>query len=56
MLLRLIDRGERPSAYEGAKPDGEQRLLAPAWESKDRAKFDAEAKKWSDVVAGAPYR
>jgi len=56
VLLRLIDRGERPSAYEGAKPDGDQRLLAPAWEAKDQAKFDAEAKKWADIVAGAPYR
>jgi len=56
VLLRLLDRGMRPSAYEGAKPDSEQRVLQPAWDDKDRAKFDAEAKKWAGIVGAAPYR
>ena len=56
VLLRLIDRSERASAYSGTKPDADQRLLTPAWESKDKAKFDAELKKWSDIVGAAPYK
>ena len=55
VLLRLIDRSERASAYAGTKPEGDARLT-PAWEAKDKAKFDAESKKWSDIVAAAPYR
>jgi hypothetical protein len=56
VLLRLIDRSERASVYSGSKPDADQRLLTPAWEGKDKAKFDAELKKWSDIVGAAPYR
>jgi len=56
VLLRLLDRGMRPSAYEGAKADSEQRTLQPAWDEKNRAKFDAEAKKWAGIVGAAPYR
>lgn len=56
VLLRLLDRSMRPSAYEGVKSDSEQRTLQPAWDAKDRAKFDAESKKWAGVVGAAPYR
>lgn len=56
VLLRLLDRSERPGAYEGGKPDGDQRLLSPAWDTKDRSKFDAEAKRWTDIVSAPPYR
>lgn len=56
VLLRLIDRGERPQAYAGTKPDGDTRVLTPAWEAKDKAKFEAEAKRWAGIVAAAPYR
>ncbi len=56
VLLRLIDRSERAEAYAGVKPEGDARILTPAWESKDKAKFDAESKKWSDIVGAAPYR
>jgi hypothetical protein len=56
VLLRLIDRGERPQAYAGTKPDGDSRVLTPAWEAKDKAKFEAEAKRWAGIVAAAPYR
>ncbi len=56
VVLRLIDRGERPSAYASTKPDGDSRVLAAAWESGDRAKFDAEAKRWAGIVSAAPYR
>jgi hypothetical protein len=56
VVLRLIDRSERPSAYSGTKPDGDSRVLAAAWESGDRSKFDAEAKRWAGIVSAAPYR
>lgn len=56
VILRLIDRSERPSAYSGTKPDGDSRVLAAAWESGDRSKFDAEAKRWAGIVSAAPYR
>ncbi len=56
VLLRLIDRGERPAAYSGTKADGDQRLLAPAWENKDKPKFEAEAKRWNEIVGAAPYK
>ncbi|MEY2716455.1 MAG: hypothetical protein RIT24_2798 [Planctomycetota bacterium] len=56
VLLRLIDRSERAAAYSGSKSEGDARILTPAWESKDKAKFDAESKKWSDIVGAAPYR
>lgn len=56
VLLRLLDRGERPQAYSGSKPESDARLLAAAWESGDQAKFDAEAKRWAGIVAAAPYR
>ena len=56
VLLRLLDRGERPQAYANAKPESDTRLLAAAWESGDQAKFDAEAKRWAGIVAAAPYR
>lgn len=56
VLLRLIDRSERASAYAGTRPDGDARILTPAWESKDKAKFDAESKKWADIVGAPPYK
>lgn len=56
VLLRLIDRAERASAYSGTKPESDARILSPAWESKDKAKFDAESKKWLEIVSAAPYR
>jgi hypothetical protein len=56
VLLRLIDRSERAAAYSGSKSEGDARILTPAWESKDKTKFDAESKKWSDIVGAAPYR
>ncbi|MFM7052525.1 MAG: hypothetical protein ACKOYN_10395 [Planctomycetota bacterium] len=56
VMLRLIDRGERPSAYAGTKPDSDSRVLAPAWDAKDKAKFEAEAKRWAGIVAAAPYK
>ena len=56
VLLRLIDRSERASAYAGSKPEGDGRVLTPAWESKDKSKFDAESKRWADIVGAAPYR
>ena len=56
VLLRLIDRGERPQAYAGSKPEGDQRVLGPCWESNDKAKFDAESKRWADVLGAAPYK
>jgi hypothetical protein len=31
-------------------------MLQPAWDENDRAKFDAEAKKWVGIVSAAPYR
>jgi hypothetical protein len=56
VLLRLIDRAERPSAYAGSKPDGDSRILTPAWDAKDKSKFDSETKRWSDIVSAAPYK
>lgn len=56
LLLRLIDRSERPQAYAGSKPEGDSRVLGPAWESKDKAKFEAEAARWSGIVSAAPYK
>lgn len=56
VLLRLIDRGERPQAYAGTKPEGDARVLGPAWESKDKAKFQAEANRWAGIVSAAPYK
>ena len=56
VLLRLIDRSERAAAYSGTKSDADARILTPAWEAKDKSKFDAESKKWSDIVGAAPYR
>jgi hypothetical protein len=56
VLLRLIDRGERPQAYAGTKPEGDARVLGSAWESKDKAKFEAEATRWAGIVSAAPYR
>ena len=55
VLLRLTDRLQRPNAYQG-RPDGDTRVLAGAWESGDRAKFDAESKRWADIASKAPYR
>lgn len=56
VILRLVDRGERPQAYAGTKPEGDTRVLAAAWESGDKARFDAELKRWTEVVSAAPYR
>lgn len=56
VLLRLIDRGERPQAYAGTKPEGDARVLGPAWDSKDKAKFAAEANRWAGIVSAAPYK
>lgn len=56
VLLRLLDRGERPQAYAGSKPETDARVLATAWEAGDQAKFDAEAKRWAGIVSAAPYR
>lgn len=56
VLLRLIDRGERPQAYAGTKPEGDARVLGPAWDAKDKAKFEAEANRWAGIVAAAPYK
>jgi hypothetical protein len=56
VMLRLIDRAERPSAYSGSKPEADARVLATSWDAKDRAKFDAEVKRWAGIVAAAPYR
>jgi hypothetical protein len=53
---RDIDRGERPQAYAGTKPEGDARVLGPSWESKDKAKFEAEATRWAGIVSAAPYR
>jgi hypothetical protein len=55
-LLRLIDRAERPQAYAGSQPDADGRVLTPAWEAKEKAAFEAESKRWSGIVAAAPYR
>ncbi|MFM7260440.1 MAG: hypothetical protein ACKO3W_07540 [bacterium] len=56
VILRLIDRAERPSAYAGTKPETDARVLATSWDAKDRAKFDAEVKRWAGVVSAAPYK
>jgi hypothetical protein len=56
VLLRLLDRGERPQAYAGTAPDGDSRVLGSAWASKDKARFEAEAKRWAGIVAAAPYK
>ncbi|MFZ9913855.1 MAG: hypothetical protein ACO3IB_00755 [Phycisphaerales bacterium] len=56
VLLRLIDRGVRTAAYGGSKPESDSRIVAPAWEAKDKAKFDAEAKRWAGVVSAPPYK
>jgi hypothetical protein len=56
VMLRLIDRAERSSAYSGTKPEADSRVLATSWDGKDRAKFDAEVKRWSGIVSAAPYR
>jgi len=56
VLLRLVDRAERPAAYAGSKPDADARVLAPAWDSSDKAKFDAEVKRWTDILGAAPYK
>ena len=50
-LLRIIDREERPQAYAGSRPDADARVLLPAWESSDKAKFEAEAARWAGIVA-----
>lgn len=51
VLLRLIDREERPQAYTGTKPEGDARVLLPAWESSEKAKFEAEANRLAGIVA-----
>jgi len=51
VLLRIIDREERPQAYSGSRPDADARILLPAWESSDKAKFEAEAARWAGIVA-----
>ncbi|MEY3026391.1 MAG: hypothetical protein ACO31E_08945 [Phycisphaerales bacterium] len=56
VLLRLIDRSERASAYTGSAAGGDQRTMAAAWESKDKKAFDAELKRWKGIVAAAPYK
>lgn len=56
VLLRMIDRGERPQAYAGTKPEGDARILGPAWDSKEKAKFEAEANRWAGIVTAAPYK
>lgn len=56
ILLRLTDRLQRPNAYQGSRPDGDARVLAGNWESGDRAKFDAESKRWADIASKPPYR
>jgi hypothetical protein len=55
-LLRLIDRSERPEAYAGTQPDADGRVLTPSWEAKEKAAFEAESKRWSGIVAAAPYK
>jgi hypothetical protein len=54
-LLRIIDRTARPNEYRG-RPEGEARVLEPAWQKGDRAAFDAELARWKTVLAAAPYR
>jgi hypothetical protein len=54
-LLRIIDRNARPNEYRG-QPEGEARVLEPAWQKGDRAAFDAELARWKTVLAAAPYR
>jgi len=56
VILRLLDRGERPTAYAGTKPEADSRVLATSWDSKDRTKFDAEVKRWAGIVSAAPYK
>jgi len=56
VLLRLIDRNARPTAYSGSKPESDSRVVSPAWDAKDKAKFDAEAKRWAGIVAAPPYK
>lgn len=56
LLLRLIDRGERPQAYSGSKPEGEAKVLSAAWDAKEKDKFQAEVDRWSGIVRGAPYK
>ena len=56
VLMRLVDRELRPQAYAGTKPDSDSRVLAAAWEAGDRARFEAEFKRWTEVVGAAPYR
>ncbi len=56
VMLRLIDRSERPQAYAGAKADADTRVLATAWEASDKAKFDAEVKRWNAIVSASPYK
>lgn len=54
-LLRIIDRTARPNEYRG-QPEGDARVLEPAWQKGDRAAFDAELARWQAVLAAAPYR
>ncbi|MFM7133895.1 MAG: hypothetical protein ACKO0W_06210 [Planctomycetota bacterium] len=56
VLLRLLDRGERPQAYSGTTPDGDSRVLGSAWSSKDKSRFEAESKRWAGIVSAAPYK
>ncbi len=56
VMLRLIDRAERPQAYANAKPDADARVLANAWDAGDKAKFDAEVKRWNAIVSAPPYK
>ena len=51
VLLRLIDREERPEVYRGTRPESDARILLSAWESADKAKFQAEASRLAGIVA-----
>ncbi len=56
VILRLLDRVERPAAYAGTKPDADSRVLATTWDANDATKFGDEVKRWSAIASATPYK
>ena len=56
VILRLLDRVERPTAYAGSKSDAESRVLAATWDANETTKFGDEVKRWTSVASATPYK
>ena len=56
VILRLLDRVERPAAYAGSKSEAESRVLATTWDANETTKFGDEVKRWTSVASATPYK